>query len=147
MSIYTQYSNSVRESQVTWDRAVEVFTDNAKKVVGQVQQSVATAVEVDPTDGLFDYLKRTLDAQGEVSKKFVAMSADFSEKVLTQSESLANAARDYAASAQQILRDQADRQYNEFAAARQRAEDALRQVPTVANAKAETVVVSAKAAK
>jgi N-acyl-D-aspartate/D-glutamate deacylase len=135
MSIYTQYTDSLRESRVTWDRAVEVFTDNAKTVIGQVQQSFATAVQVDPTENVFDYLKRTLDAQSDVSKKFAALTADFSEKVIAQSETLVSAARDYAGSAQEILRSQADSQYDQFAAARQRAEDALRQVPGAVEAK------------
>jgi uncharacterized protein YPO0396 len=126
MSIYSQYADTVRESQVTWDRAVEVFTDNAKNFLGQVEQSFASALEADATSGAFDYLKRNLDAQRDVSKKFAALSAQFSERVIAQGESLANAARDYAGGAQEVLRDQAGKQYDEFAAARQRAEDALR---------------------
>ena len=126
MSIYSQYADAVRESQVTWDRAIEVFTDNAKTLLGQAEQSFASALEVDPSTGAFDYLKRNLDAQREVSKRFTALSAQFGERVIAQGESLANAARDYATGAQEVLRDQAGKQYDEFAAARQRAEDAVR---------------------
>ncbi len=134
MSIYTQYSDTVRESQVAWDRAVEVATDNAKKVIGQVQQTLAAAVEADTTDSVIDYLNRTLDTQSDVSKKFAAMSADFSKQVVAQGEALARAARDYAGTAQEVLRDQAGKQYDEFAAARQRAEDALRHVSSPGDA-------------
>jgi hypothetical protein len=131
MSIYAQYTDTIRKSQVSWTRGVEVYTDNAKKVLGQVEQTVATAVKVDPTVGAIDYLKRTLDAQVDVSKKFAAISADFSEQLLAQGEALASAARTYADNAQEVLREQASKQYDEFAAARQRAEDALRRVPSL----------------
>jgi hypothetical protein len=136
MSIYTQYADTVRESQVTWERGVDVFTDNAKKVLGQVQETVATVVKTDASDSVFDYLRRTLDAQGDASKKFAALSADFSEQVIAQSKALVSAARDYAGTAQEVLREQAEKQYDEFAAARQRAEDAVRQVPSAGDAKA-----------
>ena len=147
MSIYTQYTDNVRESRATWERGVEVFTDNAKQLLTQAQQTVITVVQADPSEGLFDYLKRTLDAQGEVSKKFAALTADFSEQVLVQGEALAAAARDYTGTAQEVLRDQAGKQYDEFAAARQRAEDAFRQVPSSVNAKGTSKAKNGAAAK
>jgi hypothetical protein len=131
MSIYTQYADNVRQSTATWVRGVEVLTDNAKQTLGQFQQSTAAAVQTDPSEGLIDYLKRAVDAQGEISKRFAVLSADFSVQVLAQSEAFANAARDYAGSTQELLTEQAGKQYDEFTAARQRAEDAIRQVPVV----------------
>jgi hypothetical protein len=122
MSIYTQYAETVREAQVNWGRGVEVLTDNAKRVLDQVQQAVATAVKDDLDNGALDYLKRTLDAQRDANKKFAAISTEFSERLLTQGAALADAARSYADSTQEVLRDQADKQYDEFAAARQRAQ-------------------------
>jgi hypothetical protein len=97
-----------------------VFTENAKRVLDQVQESVATALKGYPADGTLEYHKRTLDAQGDTSKKLAAISAEFSKQVLAQGVALASATRSYADDAQVVLRDQAAKQYDELAAAYER---------------------------
>jgi fructose-1-phosphate kinase PfkB-like protein len=126
MSIYVQYADAIRKSQATWDRAVEVLTDTAKESLVQVQATRATAIKVDPTENLVSYLNRALEVQSDVSKKFASLTASFSEQVLTQGEALATAVREYMATAQEVLRDQADKQHHEFVQVRERAEQALR---------------------
>jgi hypothetical protein len=129
MSTYpSQYVEAIRQSQATWDRAVEVVTDSAKASLVQAQHTLAGAAEAGPTGDLVAYLNRAFDNQRVVSKKMAAATAGFSEQVLTHSEALATATRDYLGTAQEVLRTQASQQYDQFVKLRQHGEQALRDV-------------------
>lgn len=128
MSTYTQYADVIRESQQTWDRTVEAVTKTATQSLVQVQDAVATAVKAEPFGHVVDYLARTFESQADVSKKLAAISAELTEHLLIHADALAAASRDYLGTAQEVLRDQAGKQYDDFTFARQQVEQALRHV-------------------
>src|SRR3712207_1755033 len=114
MTSHAYYANAIRESHQAWDRAVEAATLNVTQSLRQVHETATASATSQPLDYVVDYVTRTLDSQSDVSRKMAALSAELSEQMLSHGEGVATAARDYLGTAQQVLRDQAGRQYSEF---------------------------------
>ncbi len=103
MTLQDQYISTFTKTQETWAAAVESLTDNVKKAFESAGTPFA---DVDPNaaiDQVFDFWEKTLGAQREAAKQFVAATVVAGEKVRTQAESVGAALKEQAESIQKTV--------------------------------------------
>lgn len=101
MTIQDQYTSTFAKTQETWAAAVESLTDNLKSVFAEVGTPLT---QIDPNtaiDQVFDFWEKSLVAQRDAAKQFVAATLAAGEKVRTQAETVAASIKEQTESVQQ----------------------------------------------